>query len=130
MCRKQQHHNHPPHQHHHHDHSPKLPAVSRRQMLTGLGVTGLLAVGSSPSLASTSLIKTLEPVAPTAAVQTPALFQFKQVSKSVYAALARPQMMLNCNAAVIVNSDHVLVVDAHSKPSAARALIGQIRAMW
>ena len=35
--------------------------------------------------------------------------------------------MLNCNSAVIVNSDHVLVVDSHSKPSAARALIGQIR---
>jgi cyclase len=35
--------------------------------------------------------------------------------------------MLNCNAAVIVNRDHVLVVDTHSKPSAARALIRQIR---
>lgn len=124
MCRKQQNHNHPPH-HHHHDHTPKPSAVSRRQMLTGLGVTGLLAVGSSPTLANTNLIKTLEPAAP--AAQTPALFQIKQVTKSVYAALARPQMMLNCNAAVIVNSDHVLVVDAHSKPSAARALIGQIR---
>ena len=35
--------------------------------------------------------------------------------------------MLNCNAAVIVNRDHVLVVDTHSKPSAAKALIRQIR---
>ena len=35
--------------------------------------------------------------------------------------------MLNCNAAVIVNRDHVLVVDTHSKPSAAKALIKQIR---
>ncbi len=94
-------------------------------MLTGLGVTGLLAVGASPTLASGSLIKTLEPTAP--AAPTPALFQIKKVSQSVYAALARPQTMLNCNAAVIVNSDHVLVVDSHSKPSAARALIGQIR---
>jgi cyclase len=32
------------------------------------------------------------------------------------------------NAAVLVNRDHVLVVDTHSKPSAARALIRQIRA--
>jgi cyclase len=122
MCRKQQHH-HQPHHHHHHDHTPA--AVSRRQMLTGLGVTGLLAVGASPTLAAPSLVKTLAPAPP--AAQTPALFQLKQVTKSVYAALARPQAMLNCNAAVIVNSDHVLVVDSHSKPSAARALIGQIR---
>jgi glyoxylase-like metal-dependent hydrolase (beta-lactamase superfamily II) len=35
--------------------------------------------------------------------------------------------MLNCNAAVIVNRDHVLVVDTHSKPSAAKALIRQVR---
>ena len=35
--------------------------------------------------------------------------------------------MLNCNAAIIVNRDHVLVVDTHSKPSAAKALIRQIR---
>ena len=35
--------------------------------------------------------------------------------------------MLNCNAAVVVNRDHVLVVDTHSKPSAAKALIRQIR---
>lgn len=123
MCRKQQNHHHQPHSHHHHDHTPA--AVSRRQMLTGLGVTGLLAVGASPTLAAPSLVKTLAPAAP--AAQSPALFQLKQVSKSVYAALARPQAMLNCNAAVIVNSDHVLVVDSHSKPSAARALIGQIR---
>lgn len=132
MCRKQHKHNHPTHAHHHaqhhhnhHDHAPT--AVSRRQLLTGLGVTGLLAVGVAPSLADIGIIKTLEPVAPASAAQTPALFQFKQVTKSVYAALARPQMMLNCNAAVIVNADHVLVVDSHSKPSAARALIGQIR---
>src|SRR6516165_6923078 len=35
--------------------------------------------------------------------------------------------MLNCNAAIVVNRDHVLVVDTHSKPSAAKALIRQIR---
>ncbi len=56
------------------------------------------------------------------------LFRFERVTASVYAAVARPAAMLNCNAAVIVGSDHVLVVDTHSKPSAARALIEQIRA--
>lgn len=35
--------------------------------------------------------------------------------------------MINCNAAIFVNSQDVLVVDAHSKPSAAASLIAQIR---
>src|SRR5436305_4786741 len=47
--------------------------------------------------------------------------------EGIYAAIARPAAMLNCNAAVVVNRDHVLVVDTHSKPSAAKALIRQIR---
>ncbi|MHC5542952.1 MBL fold metallo-hydrolase, partial [Singulisphaera rosea] len=48
--------------------------------------------------------------------------------EGIYAAIAKPTAMLNCNAAVVVNRDHVLVVDTHSKPSAAKALITQIRA--
>jgi len=54
------------------------------------------------------------------------LFDLKQVADGVYGAIAKPTAMLNCNAAVIVNRDHVLVVDTHSKPSAAKALIRQI----
>jgi cyclase len=42
-------------------------------------------------------------------------------------ALARPQALANCNAAIFVNSADVLVVDSHSKPSAAAALIAQIK---
>ena len=55
------------------------------------------------------------------------LFDLKQVAPGIYGAIAKPTAMLNCNAAVIVNRDHVLVVDTHSKPSAAKALIRQIR---
>src|ERR1700694_3140995 len=55
------------------------------------------------------------------------LFTIEKVADDVYAALARPQIMTNCNAAIFVNSHDVLVVDAHSKPSAAAALIAQIR---
>ena len=51
------------------------------------------------------------------------LFDFKKVAEGVYGAIAKPTAMLNCNAAVVVNRDHVLVVDTHSKPSAAKALI-------
>ncbi len=57
------------------------------------------------------------------------LFDFKKVAEGVYAAIAKPQFALNCNAAVIVNEEDVLVVDTHSKPSAARAIIGQIGRM-
>jgi cyclase len=55
------------------------------------------------------------------------LFTIEKVTDGVYAALARPQIMINCNAAIFVNSQDVLVVDAHSKPSAAAALIAQIK---
>jgi cyclase len=55
------------------------------------------------------------------------LFMIEKVADGVYAALARPQVLTNCNAAIFVNSRDVLVVDAHSKPSAAAALVAQIR---
>jgi len=55
------------------------------------------------------------------------LFKIEKIVDGVYAALARPQILTNCNAAIFVNSQDVLVVDAHSKPSAAAALIAQIR---
>ena len=55
------------------------------------------------------------------------LFELKEVTTGVYIALARPAHVLNSNAAVIILDDGVLVVDTHSKPSAARALIKQIK---
>src|SRR5580693_3987448 len=55
------------------------------------------------------------------------LFDIQKIADGVYFALAHPQALTNCNAAIFVNSQDVLVVDAHSKPSAAAALIAQIR---
>jgi cyclase len=55
------------------------------------------------------------------------LFEVQSVAEGVYFALARPQALANCNAAIFVNSADVLVVDSHSKPSAAAALIAQIK---
>ena len=58
------------------------------------------------------------------------LFDLKKVAEGVYAAIARPAYKtwtLNCNAAVVVLEDGVLIVDTHSKPSAAQALIEQIK---
>src|SRR4249919_2617797 len=55
------------------------------------------------------------------------LFDIKPVADGVYAAIAKPAYKVNCNAAIIFLDDAVLVVDTHSKPSAARALIEQIK---
>jgi len=55
------------------------------------------------------------------------LFDIKPIADGVYAAIAKPAYRVNCNAAIIFLGDSVLVVDTHSKPSAARALIEQIK---
>ncbi|MEZ5401091.1 MAG: MBL fold metallo-hydrolase [Bryobacteraceae bacterium] len=55
------------------------------------------------------------------------LFDIKQVHRHAWLAVARPAAMLNCNAAVFEQSDGLLVVDTHSKPSAAAALVRQLR---
>jgi cyclase len=55
------------------------------------------------------------------------LFDIKPLADGVYAAIAKPAYKVNCNAAIILLGDSVLVVDTHSKPSAARALIEQIK---
>lgn len=55
------------------------------------------------------------------------LFEIKPVVEGVYAAISKPAYKINCNAGIVVLDDGVLVVDTHSKPSAARALIEQIK---
>jgi cyclase len=57
----------------------------------------------------------------------PQLFDIEKVAEGVYCALARAQAEINSNAAIFVNSSDVLVVDTHSKPSAAASLIAQIK---
>ena len=97
-------------------------------MLRRLKLAGLVATASG--VAWGGLVRAIaDDVHPSAGGPAPAsLFELKRVAEGIYAAIARPTAMLNCNAAVVVNRDHVLVVDTHSKPSAARALIRQIRA--
>ncbi len=88
---------------------------------------GLLSTASGSPLKS--LVKTFvdDNPAPPRGQARATLFDFKKVADGIYGAIAKPTAMLNCNAAIIVNRDHVLVVDTHSKPSAAKALIRQIR---
>jgi len=55
------------------------------------------------------------------------LFDIENVAPGVFFARARPQAQVNANAAIFVNASDVLVVDSHSKPSAAASLIAQIK---
>jgi cyclase len=57
----------------------------------------------------------------------PNLFDIQKVANGIYFAHARPQAMTNCNAAIFVRSKDVVVVDTHSKPSAAASLISQMK---
>jgi len=57
------------------------------------------------------------------------LFDLEKVADGVYAALAKPRTPINCNAAVVVFDEGVLVVDTHSRPSSARALIAQVKGL-
>jgi len=63
-------------------------------------------------------------IAPTANAD---LFDIEKVADDVYFARAKPAAIGNCNAGIFVNSRDVVVVDAHSKPSAAASLIAQIK---
>jgi cyclase len=55
------------------------------------------------------------------------LFEIEKVAEGVYAAVAKPVAMINCNAAIFELTGGLLIVDAHSKPSAAAALAAQLR---
>src|SRR5580704_19685624 len=61
------------------------------------------------------------------AVPVDDIFDVKAVAQGVYAAVAKPAFRTNCNSAIVLLDDGVLVVDTQSKPSAAEALIAEIR---
>jgi glyoxylase-like metal-dependent hydrolase (beta-lactamase superfamily II) len=54
-------------------------------------------------------------------------FELKKVGDGVWAAVAAARYKVNSNAAVIETNDGVVVVDTHSKPSAAQALYKDIQ---
>ncbi len=57
----------------------------------------------------------------------PQLFDIEPVADGVFCAVSRAQALINCNAAIFINSQDVVVVDSHSKPSGAAALVAQVR---
>jgi len=101
-----------------------MHAHSRRTFLKTAGTAALLG----PAMLEESLLAAAQARAAAAAAPTSAaLFDLQKVADGVFAAMARPQLYINSNACVIVTEDDVMVVDTHSKPSAARALVSQIR---
>lgn len=58
---------------------------------------------------------------------SPSLFDIQKIADHVYAAVAKPAAVLNCNAAIFETSQDLLVVDTHSKPSAVVALVAQLK---
>jgi len=97
-------------------------SLTRREFLTRTG-------------AAIAAIQTLDHLDPCCAYAADAqtsdkeLFELKPVADGVYAAIAAPRYKVNSNAAVIVTNDGVIVVDSHSKPSAAYALYREIQAV-
>jgi cyclase len=136
MCQPRSHGHHHDHLHHRrtdrerapvHHHAVEPPRLTRRRALGPLTAAGLVAVASGSPWGSIVRAVADDGRAAAAGGAAAGLFDIKRVAPGIYGAIARPTAMLNCNAAVIVNRDHVLVVDTHSKPSAAKALIRQIR---
>ena len=93
---------------------------TRREFLTRAGV----------AVAAVQTFHNLDPCCVLAADARTAdqdLFELKPVADGVYAAVAAPRYKVNSNAAVILTNDGVIVVDSHSKPSAAHALYREIQ---
>src|SRR6266851_1494108 len=93
---------------------------TRRQVLAQMGIAA-------------AAVHTLDPhelcctVAAHAQTADKDLFELKKVGDGVYGAIAATRYKVNCNAAVIMTDDGVIVVDSHSKPSASRAVYTQIQ---
>ncbi len=58
-------------------------------------------------------------------------FDIIPVADGVYAAIGKntAPMLIGSNAAIIINEDDIVVVDSHYTPSAARALLAEIKAL-
>src|SRR5215831_1873082 len=102
-------------------HTHAEDCVSRRNFLNTLfgGVLGcgILKVALHLSTCAREL----------SSASTPGQFEIQKVADDVYFAQAQPWALPNSNAAIFVSSTDVLVVDAHSHPAAAAALIAQIK---
>ena len=89
-------------------------------------------IGTGAALAALQTLDHPDPCCAMAADASTAdkeLFELKPVADGIYAAIAAPRYKVNSNAAVILTNDGVVVVDSHSKPSAAFALYREIQSI-
>src|SRR5438128_1342668 len=56
-----------------------------------------------------------------------ARFEIQKVADGVHVAVAAPAYKVNSNTAIIESDDGVVIVDTHSKPSAARVIVERLR---
>src|SRR5438552_6791709 len=56
-----------------------------------------------------------------------ARFEITKVADGVHVAVAAPAYKVNSNTAIIESDDGVVIVDTHSKPSAARVIVDRVR---
>ncbi len=56
-----------------------------------------------------------------------ARFEIKRVADGVHVAVAAPSYKVNSNTAIIESDGGVIIVDTHSKPSAARVIVERLR---
>jgi glyoxylase-like metal-dependent hydrolase (beta-lactamase superfamily II) len=89
--------------------------------------TTLGACWTGASLLEQSIFRATQARAQASSTPQPALFEIEKVADGVYAAIAKPVALTNSNAAIFENTDDLLIVDTHSKPSAVIALVSQIR---
>lgn len=94
---------------------------SRRDFFVRLGAGWLGASLMERAVARAALARAQAPGAPAG------MFEIQKVAEAVYAALARPSAVIQCNAAIFENASDLLVVDTHTMPSAAAALVAQLR---
>ena len=85
---------------------------------------GFLARMLGATWSGASLLERAALVATQAPAQSktalPTLFEIEKVADGIYAAVANARALINCNAAIFENANDMLIVDAHSAPSAVR----------
>jgi len=118
MCQRNDSHTHA----HPRNHVTHTTQTSRRDFLRLL--TGTALAGASVLELAAHRAAWASAAAPTAPAN---LFDIHKAAEDVYFAQAHPRAIINCNAAIFVRSQDVVVVDSHSLPSSAAALLAQIK---
>ena len=124
--------NHHSHDHSHpHSHEPQAHSHNHDSGRDRTSRRDFMRVLMGGALAGASVLELAYHRAAWARAADPAddgdLFDIQKAAEGVYFAHARPQTVINCNAAIFVRSKDIVVVDAHSKPSAAASIVRQIR---